>query len=104
MLPKAFTPSRSPSNRFTNPSTTYTFGYVQAAVRNVNDYLRERHRLGDKRYSFPAKVQTPIRTSYRPELDVSPELGPTESAYYQSLIGTLRWIVKLGRVDICLEV
>jgi hypothetical protein len=32
------------------------------------------------------------------------ELNPTEAAYYQSLIGVLRWIVELGRVDICLEV
>jgi len=38
------------------------------------------------------------------ELDVSPELKPTDAAYYQSLIGILRWIVELGRVDICLEV
>ena len=43
-------------------------------------------------------------TSYRPELDVSPELTPRDSAYYQSLIGILRWIVELGRIDICLEV
>ena len=43
-------------------------------------------------------------TSYRPELDVSPELTPRDSAYYQSLIGIFRWIVELGRIDICLEV
>ena len=43
-------------------------------------------------------------TSYRPELDVSPELMPRDSAYYQSLIGILWWIVELGRIDICLEV
>ena len=41
---------------------------------------------------------------YRPELDVTPELEPLEEAYYQSVIGILRWIVELGRVDICLEV
>ena len=35
---------------------------------------------------------------------MSPELGPMEAAYYMSLIGVLRWIVELGRVDICLEV
>jgi hypothetical protein len=45
----------------------------------------------------------PIRTSYRPEIDVSPELAPCDAAYYQSLIGILRWMVELGRVDICLE-
>ena len=27
-----------------------------------------------------------------------------DAAYYQSLIGILRWIVELGRVDVCLEV
>jgi hypothetical protein len=31
-------------------------------------------------------------------------LSPQEAAYYQSLIGILRWIVELDRVDICLEV
>jgi hypothetical protein len=35
---------------------------------------------------------------------VSPILEGAEAAYYQSLIGILRWIVELGRVDICLEV
>ena len=51
-----------------------------------------------------SKAETPLTTSYRPELDVSPELTPRDSAYYQSLIGILQWIVKLGRIDICLEV
>ena len=31
-------------------------------------------------------------------------LNPTESAYYQSLIGILRWIVELDLVDITCEV
>ena len=35
---------------------------------------------------------------------MSPELGTTEASYFMSLIGILRWIVKLGRVDVCLEV
>ena len=43
-------------------------------------------------------------TSYRPELDASSELAPKDSAYYESLIGILRWIVVLGRINICLEV
>jgi len=44
-----------------------------------------------------------MQTSYRPELDTSPELGTSDASYYMSLIGVLRWIVELGRVDICLE-
>jgi Reverse transcriptase (RNA-dependent DNA polymerase) len=72
--------------------------YVKAAVENVERYLREKGESLDK------TARTPMRTSYSPELDVSPELGPQDSSYYQSLIGVLRWMVELGRVDICLEV
>jgi hypothetical protein len=48
-------------------------------------------------------AETPMVTAYRPELDVSPELGEVDAAYYMSLIGVLRWMVELGRVDICLD-
>ena len=50
------------------------------------------------------KSGPPIPTSYRPELDITPELISTDAAYYQSLVGILRWIVEIGRVDLCLEV
>ena len=75
--------------------------YVRAAVKNVEDYCAKEE---NKRWKLPKVAETPLTTSYRPELDVSPELRPAEAAYYQSLIGILRWIVELGRVDICLEV
>ncbi len=74
--------------------------YVQAAVKNVEEYLSKRD---DINWKLPTRAETPIQTSYRPELDVSPELQPIDAAYYMSLIGVLRWIVELGRVDICLE-
>ena len=51
-----------------------------------------------------SRAETPISTLYRPEVDISPELNATDAAYYQSLIGILRWMVELGRVDICMEV
>ena len=75
--------------------------YVQAAVKNVESYLEKRE---GRAWSLPSKAETPLKTTYRPELDVSMELNPTDASYYQSLIGVLRWIVELGRVDICLEV
>ena len=53
---------------------------------------------------MPSKADTPLTTTYRPELDVSRELNEVDAAYYQSLIGILRWIVELGRVDACLVV
>ena len=75
--------------------------YIQSTVRNVEEYLKKR---GDGRWSLPAKAETPIQSTYHPELDESPELDAEDALYYQSLIGVLRWIVELGRVDICLEV
>jgi hypothetical protein len=84
-----------------NGVKAWAFGssqYVQEAVRNVERYLDL------KGGSLPNRAETPMQTSYRPELDVTPELSTTDAAYFQSVIGILRWIVELGRVDICLEV
>eukprot|EP00957_Ditylum_brightwellii_P075347 5726002-Ditylum_brightwellii.AAC.1 len=53
---------------------------------------------------MPAKAEMPMRVSYRPELDIMPARSPLDSAYYQPLIGILRWMVDLGRIGICLEV
>ena len=72
--------------------------YVQAAVHNVEEYLvTTKHKL-------PPKSLTPIQNSYRPDINTTSELNAFDSAYYQSLIGILRWMVELGSVDICLEV
>ena len=73
--------------------------YVRAAVANVELHLKEEERKLSMRASTPL-----LSNQYHPELDVSDELKCTELAYYQSLIGVLRWAVELGRVDICLEV
>ena len=78
--------------------------YVQATVKNVEEYLEERHRNGDNSFELLTKAETPMTTSYRAELDIIPKLSPADASYYQSLISILRWIVKLRRVDICLEV
>jgi hypothetical protein len=48
--------------------------YVQSAVANVEAYL-EKQATG--KWSLSNKAETPMQTSYRPELDVSPELGAT---------------------------
>jgi hypothetical protein len=77
--------------------------YVRATVTNVEMYLAKLVRQGNTKWKLPAIAETPMQTSYRPELDVTPELIPIEASYYQSLIGVLRWIVELGRVDICPE-
>ena len=71
--------------------------YVQDATKNVENNIAK------KGMKYP-RAETPITTIYRPELDTTPELNAEDAAYYQSLIGILRWMVELGRVDTCLEV
>ena len=73
--------------------------YVQAAVRNVEEYIEKSHH---KRWRIPNKVETPMQSTYRPELDVSEELSSSNASYYQSLIGILWWIVELGHI-VCLS-
>lgn len=73
--------------------------YLAESVKNVDAQLAKK---GNK---LPTKgCVTPLQSNYRPELDVSPELGVEGLRYYQELIGVLRWGIELGRLDILLEV
>ena len=81
--------------------------YVQEACKNVCNHLKERN--GEKKvqectHFFLKKAPSPMTTYYRVEIDISPELNATDATYYQLLIGVVRWMVELGRVDICTEV
>ena len=67
-------------------------------MTNVIDYLKKRNQV------LAVKAATPLTSNYRPEVDVSEELGSQDASYYHSLIGILRWIVELGRADINCEV
>jgi Reverse transcriptase (RNA-dependent DNA polymerase) len=73
--------------------------YVRRAVQNVEDWIAKE---GYKQ--LPRKAKTPMVSSYKPELDVSTELDADKANYYQSLVGVLRWIIELGRLDITTEV
>jgi hypothetical protein len=80
--------------------------YVREAVKNVKARLKQdgfifNKKLSDTNYSpdspFSAKM-------YRPELDTTLECTDEQVSFYQNLIGVLRWIVELGRIDINFEV
>ena len=72
--------------------------YVQEKVCNVEAHL--------KRNGMPMRKGTnyPLTSNYRPECDISAELDPEDSSYYASLIGVLRWMVGMGRLDVYCEV
>ena len=57
--------------------------YITEAVKNVD------LQLAKNGFKIPHKAETPFKTSYRPEIDTTPELSPTDAAYYQFLVGML---------------
>jgi hypothetical protein len=80
--------------RWALASTKYT-------RRAIADLEVELDAIGKR---LPTKVSTPVMAGYRPEIDQSPELNPERQNYFQGLIGILRWICELGRLDILMPV
>lgn len=80
--------------------------YVREAVSNVKSYISEKENMKgmSEATTLPRRATLPFTNDYRPEVDVTNELSAEKAAYYQSLIGILRWIVELRRVDICTEI
>ncbi len=75
--------------------------YVIQAVKNCQLHLTEK--LAGK-YSIPARADNPFSVDYDPSTDQSDILDPDCSSFYQHLIGVMRWMVELGRIDIATEV
>jgi hypothetical protein len=72
--------------------------YIKRAIEEVERELNESGQF------IPKKIEMPLSSGYRPELDFMPELSAQQTNYYQGLIGILRWIVELGRIDIIVPV
>ena len=72
--------------------------YCQAAVKNVEMWLEKRSKR------LPTKQACVFPSNWKPEVDISDELDEEDANFYQQQIGVLRWMVELGRVDICTEV
>jgi hypothetical protein len=69
-----------------NGVKAWAFGscqYVQSAVKNVEEHHAK---TGEKP---PYKAPTPLSGNYRPEINVSPELGEIKASHFHSLIGVL---------------
>ena len=75
--------------------------YVQAAARNVEKHVNTE--FGDH-FEMTKFAPNPFPLDYDPDTDVSSELGAEDASYYQSIIGILRWMVELGRIDIATKV
>ena len=72
--------------------------YIQSALKNIEGILTK-HGL-----SLRKGTNSPLPGNYRPECELTPECSTDNARLYVSLIGILRWLVELGRVDISCEV
>ena len=70
-------------------------------MRNCESHLKENF---DEKYSFTKNAPNPFPLGYEPDMDTTPELDPEAASYYNSIIGMMRWMVELGRVDIHTEI
>jgi hypothetical protein len=83
------------------PNGIYAWGlspskYVNQAVKNCQTHLTEK--LNDK-HKILTRADNPFPTDYCADTDGSEPLDPECSSFFQHLVGVMRWIVELGRVD-----
>ena len=72
--------------------------HVNKALEVVQDRLRKdkvKFKGSNNTAEHPFSSQ-----SYRPELDVTKECDEEQVQFYQSLVGIMRWICEIGRIDI----
>ena len=75
--------------------------HVKKAFEVVQDRLREdnvKFKGSNKTAEHPFSSQ-----SYRQELDVTEECDKVQVQYYQILVGIMRWLCEIRRIDILTE-
>ena len=80
---------------------TWAIGSKEYLIESLRIVKRKIEPLNLK---LKSKVTSALPSSYKPELDASDYLDDENSVLYMQLIGILRWLVELGRIDICVEV
>ena len=74
--------------------------YVKNAIRVVEALITE----DDDEAKLKLTARNPFPSGYKPKLDVAPELINELGLRFLQLIGTLRWAIELGRLNIFVEV
>jgi hypothetical protein len=72
--------------------------YAKEAIRDLQLWLKERD------FAPLKSTTTMLPTGYLPALDAMEYCNSELNQYYQQQILVLRWLVELGRINICTEV
>ncbi|CAJ1943936.1 unnamed protein product, partial [Cylindrotheca closterium] len=72
--------------------------YLQESLRVV------KKQIAPMQLTLKKKVCSTLPTGYKPELDSTPFVDDDTAILYMQLIGILRWLVELGRIDVAAKV
>eukprot|EP00957_Ditylum_brightwellii_P045788 3473622-Ditylum_brightwellii.AAC.1 len=79
--------------------STSPCSYIKNAIWVVKDLFAN----DDFDGGLKKKVKNHFSSGYKPELDVTDEIGNCLFSRYAQLIGILRWSIKLRQIDVALE-
>ena len=107
--PKTYLGINIPEIYYSNTHQTWVIHlekYVKGAILKFEKGLFQCDpKLNKRMFSSKYTPQMPFSSrNYRSELDASSLCNPGQIKYFQSLIGILRWLIELGRIDIAYEV
>ena len=74
--------------------------YVQEACKKCDIFLKNNF---DGKYYLTKMAPNPFVVGYRPETDMTDPLDTDRASYYQTMIGVMRWMVEIGRIEIATE-
>ncbi len=75
--------------------------HIKEAFSNCKKHLKLNY---DSWFVLPTQAANPFLVGYEPELDDTPAFDPDRALYFQSIIGVMQWMCKIGRIDIATEV
>ena len=75
--------------------------YVRESAKNCTKYVKDNF---PGNYTLPARSENPFVMEHEAVMDTCKALDLAEASYFQSIIGIMRWMVEIGRIDIVTEV
>ena len=80
--------------------TLSPYKYVQETCKKYETFLQNNF---NGKYSLPNMASNSFVGGYQPETDTTDPLDPDRASYYQTMIGVMRWMVEICRIDIATE-
>ena len=74
---------------------------MSEAAKHFENHVKDNF---PRNYTLTDRNEKSFFMGYEAVMDTSKDLDPAEASYFQSIIGVMRWMVEIGRIDISTEV